>query len=611
MEQIQEYIEETDNNQENGINQETNNNHENELEKEMLIKKKYDNFIRIKSSVTIDPDRYFYYCVMQNYFKNNMIANNEKKYFQLNCIKNRSLRNISIPPGTTHLNIDEIHNQSLRIKSKNYNKSIIPYGITHLILPYDFTSPLNEGDIPNTVQNLYFGSGFNCELKPNDIPNSVKVLHFGSYFCKPINNNNIPSSVIELVMKNKDNRNITHIIPNGIKKLVMDNTFNDISVGTIPNTVTRLTLPDNFNKPLQKGIIPEGVIELTFGNEFDQQLKIGDIPNSIKKLNLGNKFNQKLSPGIIPEGIVELTFSSYFNKILYKGDIPNTVKKIKFGDYFNQPLIKGFISKGVEEIYFGCHFNRPLYKDTIPDGVKSIIFNKNSLFNQVLNKNDLPNTITKLYFGDYYNTQLFSGCIPNSIKYLRLGKNFDQMIQKGALPEGLISLIFDGVMIDKIEELYIPDSVMFLRIPQKFKFNSIPKNLKYISIPHEFVSNFNGLYANKKNIQIQDFNIDQATLYFTKMFREGFNMKNLIVEVFKLNGFYYDSRFIFDNNIFSCKNINLGDKILKYFNDFVEFNLTIKKDILKELTEKVFAPERLLKICNEYNLTFEELMDIY
>jgi type I site-specific restriction-modification system R (restriction) subunit len=33
--------------------------------------------------------------------------------------------------------------------------------------------------------------------------------------------------------------------------------------------------------------------------------------------------------------------------------------------------------------------------------------------------------------------------------------------------------------------------------------------------------------------------------------------------------------------------------------------------ILKELTEKVFHPNRLLKICDTYNINFEQLMDIY
>jgi hypothetical protein len=33
--------------------------------------------------------------------------------------------------------------------------------------------------------------------------------------------------------------------------------------------------------------------------------------------------------------------------------------------------------------------------------------------------------------------------------------------------------------------------------------------------------------------------------------------------------------------------------------------------ILRELTEKVFNPNRLLKLCDKYNIGFDELMEIY
>lgn len=36
-----------------------------------------------------------------------------------------------------------------------------------------------------------------------------------------------------------------------------------------------------------------------------------------------------------------------------------------------------------------------------------------------------------------------------------------------------------------------------------------------------------------------------------------------------------------------------------------------KNIILKELIEKVFNPHRLVKICDTYNIEFEELNDIY
>jgi hypothetical protein len=55
-----------------------------------------------------------------------------------------------------------------------------------------------------------------------------------------------------------------------------------------------------------------------------------------------------------------------------------------------------------------------------------------------------------------------------------------------------------------------------------------------------------------------------------------------------------------------------------YKNDIDEYiientkkNKLIGNIILKELTEKVFHPKRLLKLCDIYGITFDELLESY
>jgi hypothetical protein len=66
---------------------------------------------------------------------------------------------------------------------------------------------------------------------------------------------------------------------------------------------------------------------------------------------------------------------------------------------------------------------------------------------------------------------------------------------------------------------------------------------------------------------------------------------------------------------------NLMNNLKIKFDNKKKFNLYIEeyliKDkligniILKELTQKVFHPNRLLKICNTYNIEFDKLLEIY
>jgi hypothetical protein len=52
-------------------------------------------------------------------------------------------------------------------------------------------------------------------------------------------------------------------------------------------------------------------------------------------------------------------------------------------------------------------------------------------------------------------------------------------------------------------------------------------------------------------------------------------------------------------------------KIFDYYISNIPFNKLKGQIIMKELVEKVFHPNRILNICNQYNIDFIDLIDIY
>ena len=64
-----------------------------------------------------------------------------------------------------------------------------------------------------------------------------------------------------------------------------------------------------------------------------------------------------------------------------------------------------------------------------------------------------------------------------------------------------------------------------------------------------------------------------------------------------------------DNNI----NIIYEDRLKAYEHVYEKMNKhqLIGNIILEDLAKKVFHPQRLLKICNDYNIQFDDLVEIY
>ena len=338
-------------------------------------------------------------------------------------------------------------------------------------------------------------------------------------------------------------------------------------IDTIPSNVTYLAFGRGFNKPLKKGVIPNSVTHISFGDDFDQPLEAGIIPNSVTYLNFGARFNQ----------------------LLKKDDIPNSVTYIFFLNSFNQPLTVGVIPNSVTHLYFTGEFNQPLEEGVIPNSVTYIFlplgtrnnlkYIKNILYGI---KNSIPKSVAHLDFQWKFNEPLEVGVIPNSVTHLSFGEDFNQFLKKDDIPNSVTHLTFGKYFNQPLTVGVIPNSVTHLTFGEYFN-----QPLTLGIIPNNIIE----IILHKK--------------YFNQ---NSINNNDIII------GCIFDRHFGFKKIVFENKyEISLSEK--ESIDKYLEFHLTkdklIGNIILKELTEKVFHPDRLLKICMEYNIDLEELFEKY
>ncbi len=340
---------------------------------------------------------------------------------------------------------------------------------------------------------------------------------------------------------------------------------NDNDLINMPKDITHICFLTYLN--LKKGDIHEGITNINFQyfgcNDFDYQI----IPKSVTHLKFGHicRVNRELKPGDIPNGVIYLTLGNAFNQPLKPGDIPDSVTHLKFGDDFNQQLKPGDIPDSVTHLTFGFNFNQPLKPGDIPNNVQYLIFGYG--FRRPLKPGDIPNSVQYLKFIGY-NQPLKKGDIPESVAYLDF-RNFDQPLKQGDIPHNVKYLGFN----------------CYFR--QKLSADILPKNIIEIQVE---------LYSD-------DQQNNNGDVYYA--IKDILNKNNILI----CYHIEYELTLKYNNNF----TIDLENKyyIHKYIQKYLTKDKLIGNIIYNELNERVLNPSRLQNICNQYNITMDQLMNCY
>ena len=129
---------------------------------------------------------------------------------------------------------------------------------------------------------------------------------------------------------------------------------------SIPRCVEHINFGDYLNQPIEKDILPAGLLSIHFGNNFNQPIEKDVLPSGLQTIHFGGCFNQLIEKDVLPTGLQTIHFGGRFNQPIENDVLPTGLQTIHFGDHFNQLIEKDVLPPGVQSIYFGHKFNQPI-----------------------------------------------------------------------------------------------------------------------------------------------------------------------------------------------------------------------------------------------------------
>jgi hypothetical protein len=244
------------------------------------------------------------------------------------------------------------------------------------------------------------------------------------------------------------------------------------------NVTTRLTFGGVFNSPLADNQLPDGLLELRFGNQYMCSCPV--LPRGLTRLVFGTDAlpdsemrrkrlgRRRTLQGFIaprerdsfgcgpffadifdpappkwPDSLVELELRWEFNRHLSLDDLPPALRKLTLGPLFDQPLLRNVLPQGLTHLEFGptrCSFNHPLPPGVLPDSLTFLSFGDRRectlsheesrdhmyahvQFNQAFQTGSLPANLTHLILGPHYSgSHLTDANTPSSLAHLWRGK---------------------------------------------------------------------------------------------------------------------------------------------------------------------------------------------
>jgi len=237
-------------------------------------------------------------------------------------------------------------------------------------------------------------------------------------------------------------------------------------------------------------------------------LKKGE-DGSVRRLKIIDSDGIKITP-VLPPNLTYLDLSIFFGRSVSNLEIPPTVKHVIFGSikYYQDDNID---TKGL--IFIHPPWENPTHGFLTRNGLLhwNYHWNHNKLcnlthlkfgyyFNNILDKGVLPDCLTKLEFGTMFNKSISTDVLPSNLTYLKFGDNFNQPITNNILPDGLSVLIFGNSFNQPIDINALPTSLSVLKFG--IHFNSslgslfggqrslekkiLPSGLTHLTLGHLF-----------------------------------------------------------------------------------------------------------------------------
>ena len=517
----------------------------------------------------------------------------------------------------------------------NLYKAVLPNMINYLNNEDDGAYIYKYEDLINikpTINKLFFISNFEESIKIGDIKYGITHVIYGYKFNMKLDDGVLPESVEFLCFISNDYEySLQNVLPKNLKTLMLSGHSyydNNLKPGHIPEGIKYLSFGSYFNKELNIGDLPESLEFLNFGSQFNKHIKVDVLPQKLKTLVFGWDFDKKIEKDVLPEGLKKIDFGTSFNQPIDIGVIPESVDILKFSGKFNQPLM-GVLPKNLKKLYLGGSFKQIIEKDMLPDSITELTLYVNN--NQILEKGILPDSITNLTIHNFNNNTIPINAYPNKLTHLQVFIKLlrsNEELKINLFPNTLTHLHIDGDVKQTIKPGHIPYSVIDLSFDITYHCMSFNSIIEDNALPQDLI-NLNLGYSFSQKININNCN-NLVQININKYYSKYIQNNNLIIIENKIRNNNLFNTYHINNMKYTIQNGNsrtissLHDRISRVNNEHflkdVFSNIYKHTNVMKQLKNRelqrllaiiVFNPNRLLKICDDYDVDFSDLVSIY
>ncbi len=519
----------------------------------------------------------------------------------------------------------------------NYNlyKAILPNIINYLNNEDDIALIYKYEDLMNikpNINKILFVVNFETPIKIGDIKHGITHVIYGYNCCNMKLDDGVLPESVEFLCLNSHNYNysLQNVLPKNLKTLILSSHSyydNNLKPGDIPEGIKYLGFGYYFDTELNIGDLPESLEYLHFGSQYNKPIKVGVLPKKLKTLFLGSEYDKKIEKDVLPQGLKKIDFGISFNKPIDIGVIPESVDNLIFSSKFNQPLV-GVLPKNLKKLHLAGGFKQHIEKDMLPDSITELTLHVNN--DQVLEKDLLPSSLTKLTIYNFNNNTIPLDAYPSKLTHLHVFikmKRSNEELKINLFPNTLTHLHIDGVIQQTIKAGHIPSSVIDLSFDITYYWLSFNSIIEDNALPEGLI-NLNLGYVFSKKININNCNnLVQINISEHNNYIQNNNLiiirnkvrNNLLHNTYHINNMKYTIHNI-ESRTISC----LQDRYTKIHNEYIMndvfSNIYKYKNVVKQfknrelhrlLAEIVFHPKRLLKICDDYDVDFTDLVSIY
>ena len=233
------------------------------------------------------------------------------RVLQFNHAYNHTLQVGSLPSSLTWLQFGRQFNQPLA-------PGVLPPSLLHLAFFYAYTQPLVQGALPHSLERLCLNQLWSHPVEVGILPPRLKALDMGG-FNLPLQPNVLPTSLLHLTFGYFDQPLLAGVLPTSLASLRLGNRFtHPLLPGVLPASLRQLIVASTFCHSLEVGSLPEGLLMLHFdpteSNEKLPPLQVGVLPSTLLDLSLSNRHDHPLPAGVIPPGVQLLELSSVYQE---------------------------------------------------------------------------------------------------------------------------------------------------------------------------------------------------------------------------------------------------------------------------------------------------------